>query len=27
MSYAILRHNGVGLTKTDYIGNLNLRDL
>jgi uncharacterized protein len=27
MAYAILRHNGVSLTKTDYIGGLNLRDL
>ena len=27
MAYAILRHNGVNLTKTDYIGSLNLRDL
>ncbi|HMI92035.1 MAG TPA: DUF1993 domain-containing protein [Polyangiales bacterium] len=27
MAYAILRHNGVEVTKTDYIGSLNLRDL
>ncbi len=27
MAYAILRHNGVDLGKTDYIGSLNLRDL
>ncbi len=26
MAYAILRHNGVALGKTDYIGSLNLRD-
>ena len=26
-SYAILRHNGVDLGKTDFIGSLNLRDL
>ncbi len=26
-AYAILRHNGVELGKTDYIGSLNLRDL
>jgi len=25
-AYAILRHNGVPLGKTDYIGNVNLRD-
>lgn len=27
MAYAILRHNGVGLGKQDFIGSLNLRDL
>jgi hypothetical protein len=27
MSYAILRHNGVDLGKTDFIGSLNIRDL
>jgi hypothetical protein len=26
-AYAILRHNGVPLGKTDYIGSLNVRDL
>lgn len=25
-AYAILRHNGVQLTKQDYIGSLNLRE-
>lgn len=27
MAYAILRHNGVDLTKTDYIGSLDLKSL
>jgi len=27
MAYSILRHNGVPLTKTDYIGSLNLVEL
>jgi hypothetical protein len=27
MAYAILRHNGVPLGKTDYIGSLDIRDL
>ena len=27
MTYAILRHNGVELGKTDFIGSLNVRDL
>jgi uncharacterized protein len=27
MAYAILRHNGVELGKTDYIGAINIRDL
>ena len=27
MAYAILRHNGVALGKTDYVGSLDLRDL
>jgi hypothetical protein len=27
MAYAILRHNGVPLTKTEYIGSLNLLEL
>ena len=27
MAYAILRHNGVNLTKTDYIGSISLRDM
>jgi hypothetical protein len=27
MAYAILRHNGVGLGKTAYIGSLNLHDV
>jgi len=27
MAYAILRNNGIDLTKTDFIGSLNLRDL
>ena len=26
-AYAILRHNGVGLGKQDYLGSLNLRDI
>lgn len=27
MAYAILRHNGVGLGKMDYIGSLDMRDI
>ena len=27
MAYAILRHNGVNLGKTDFIGSLNIKDL
>lgn len=27
MAYAILRHNGIDLSKTDFIGSMNIKDL